>query len=45
MSTATIATRPGRYDGAAIVGGSVYLRQRRSAQSKPVHAPHAETGD
>ena len=30
---------------AAIVGGSVYLRQRRSAQSKPVHAPHAETGD
>ncbi|WP_433165505.1 DUF6766 family protein [Kribbella sp. CA-247076] len=29
---------------AAIVGGSVYLRQRRSAQSKPVHAPHSETG-
>jgi hypothetical protein len=29
---------------AAIVGGSIYLRQRRSAQSKPVHAPNAETG-
>ncbi|GAB2677159.1 DUF6766 family protein [Kribbella swartbergensis] len=29
---------------AAIVGGSIYLRQRRSAQSKPVHAPHSETG-
>lgn len=30
---------------AAIIGGSIYLRQRRSAQSKPVHAPHSETGD
>ncbi|MET7279286.1 DUF6766 family protein [Kribbella sp. NPDC005582] len=30
---------------AAIIGGSVYLRQRKSSQSKPVHAPHAETGD
>ncbi len=30
---------------AAIVGGSVYLRQRKSSQSKPVHAPNAETGD
>jgi hypothetical protein len=29
---------------AAIIGGSIYLRQRRSAQSKPVHAPHSETG-
>jgi len=29
---------------AAIVGGSIYLRQRRSAQSKPVHASHSETG-
>ncbi len=29
---------------AAIVGGSIYLRQRRSAQSKPVHAPHSDTG-
>jgi hypothetical protein len=28
----------------AIIGGSIYLRQRRSAQSKPVHAPHSETG-
>jgi len=30
---------------AAIIGGSVYLRQRKSSQSKPVHAPNAETGD
>ncbi|MGC4938170.1 DUF6766 family protein [Kribbella sp. DT2] len=30
---------------AAIIGGSIYLRQRSSSQSKPVHAPHAETGD
>jgi hypothetical protein len=30
---------------AAIIGGSIYLRQRRSAQSKPVHAPHSQTGD
>ena len=29
---------------AAIIGGSIYLRQRRSAQSKPVHAPHSATG-
>jgi hypothetical protein len=29
---------------AAIVGGSIFLRQRSSAQSKPVHAPHADTG-
>ncbi|GAB3933785.1 hypothetical protein GCM10029976_041820 [Kribbella albertanoniae] len=29
---------------AAIVGGSIYLRQRKSAQSKPVHAPNSETG-
>jgi hypothetical protein len=29
---------------AAIIGGSIYLRQRRSAQSKPVHAPHSTTG-
>ncbi|MFB6726484.1 DUF6766 family protein [Kribbella sp. NPDC056345] len=30
---------------AAIVGGSVYLRQRKSSQSKPVHAPHSQTGE
>jgi hypothetical protein len=30
---------------AAIVGGSIFLRQRSSAQSKPVHAPHSKTGD
>jgi hypothetical protein len=29
---------------AAIVGGSVYLRQRKSSQSKPVHASNDETG-
>ena len=29
---------------AAIVGGSVYLRQRSSPESKPVAAPHAKTG-
>jgi hypothetical protein len=29
---------------AAIVVGSVYFRQRGSAESKPVAAPHAETG-
>jgi hypothetical protein len=29
---------------AVIVIGSVYLRQRGSAESKPVAAPHAETG-
>jgi hypothetical protein len=23
---------------------SLYLRQRRSSESKPVHAPHASTG-
>jgi hypothetical protein len=30
---------------AAIIGGSVYLRQRSSSQSKPVHAPNSQTGD
>jgi hypothetical protein len=30
---------------AAIVGGSIFLRQRSSPQSKPVHMPNAETGD
>jgi hypothetical protein len=30
---------------AAIVGGTVYLRQRKSSQSKPVHAPNDQTGD
>jgi hypothetical protein len=30
---------------AAIIGGTVYLRQRSSSQSKPVHAPDAQTGD
>ncbi|WP_343066662.1 DUF6766 family protein [Kribbella qitaiheensis] len=30
---------------AAIIGGSIYLRQRSSSQSKPVHAPNAKTGD
>lgn len=29
---------------AAIIGGSIYLRQRRSTQSKPVHTPHSTTG-
>jgi hypothetical protein len=29
---------------AAMVVGTVYLRQRGSAESKAVHAPHAETG-
>jgi Domain of unknown function (DUF6766) len=29
---------------AAIVGGSIYLRQRNSPQSKPVHAPNSATG-
>jgi len=29
---------------AAIVGGSIFLRQRNSPQSKPVHAPNAATG-
>jgi hypothetical protein len=29
---------------AVIVGGSVYLRQRRSAESKPVAEPHHSTG-
>jgi len=29
---------------AAIVGGSIFLRQRNSPQSKPVHASNAETG-
>jgi hypothetical protein len=30
---------------AVIVGGSVYLRQRGSAESKPVAQPHGVTGD
>jgi hypothetical protein len=29
---------------AAIVVLSVFLRQRSSAESKPVHHPHADTG-
>ena len=29
---------------AAIVGASVYLRQRGSAESKPVAEPHVSTG-
>jgi hypothetical protein len=29
---------------AAMVWLAVYLRQRWSPESKPVHAPHAETG-
>ena len=29
---------------AVLVGASVYLRQRGSPESKPVHAPHRETG-
>jgi hypothetical protein len=29
---------------AVIVGGSVYLRQRGSAESKPVAEPHHTTG-
>lgn len=30
---------------ALLIGAAVYLRQRGSSESKPVHAPHAETGD
>ena len=30
---------------AAMVVGTIYLRQRGSAESKPVHAPHSATGD
>jgi len=30
---------------AVMVGASVYLRQRGSAESKPVAAPHHSTGD
>ena len=29
---------------AAMVIGTIYLRQRGSAESKPVFAPHDETG-
>jgi hypothetical protein len=29
---------------AAMVVGTIFLRQRGSAESKPVHAPHADTG-
>ncbi len=29
---------------AVMVGASVFLRQRGSAESKPVAAPHGETG-
>lgn len=29
---------------AAMVIGTIFLRQRGSAESKPVHAPHADTG-
>ena len=29
---------------AAMVVGTIFLRQRGSAESKPVHAPHSETG-
>jgi len=29
----------------AIVACSIYLRQKGSPQSKPVDAPHAETGE
>ena len=29
---------------AAIVGASIWLRERGSSESKPVHAPHRETG-
>jgi hypothetical protein len=29
---------------AAMVVGTIYLRQHGSAESKPVHAPHSETG-
>jgi hypothetical protein len=29
---------------ASMVWFAVYLRQRRSPESKPVHAPHGETG-
>ena len=30
---------------ALLIGAAVYLRQRGSSESKPVHAPHSETGD
>ena len=30
---------------ALLIGVSIYLRQRGSHESKPVHAPHAATGD
>ena len=30
---------------ALLIGAAVYLRQRGSGESKPVHAPHSETGD
>jgi len=30
---------------ALLICASIYLRQRRSPESKPVHAPHHETGD
>ena len=30
---------------AVLAGAAVFLRQRGSPESKPVHAPHAETGD
>ena len=30
---------------ALLIGAAVYLRQRGSPESKPVHAPHDETGD
>lgn len=30
---------------AVLVGASIYLRQRGSGESKPVHTPHAETGE
>ena len=36
------------FDGvnvALLIGAAIYLRQRGSPESKPVHAPHSETGD
>jgi len=30
---------------ALLIGAAVYLRQRGSGESKPVHAPHSETAD
>jgi hypothetical protein len=30
---------------ALLAGAAVFLRQRGSSESKPVHTPHSQTGD